>query len=337
MSTLSPCNTGKSLTFALDWLELRLIPHVASMTFPDEVEQIIVSLIGGEFIPSRAKKLTGYRVTRWHSRSVWLGLHPETCFAGSDHHVAVRLPGGFLKSKPHHVLVALLQRLSAIATIKARRVDLAFDQAHVTPAQLHAAVLADNVRTAVHRERVAPFPRIHLWQQNVYGNTLYLGSTHADRRLRIYDQRGDTRIELQLRHDYADRVVDSFTRIGWDLDQMAELARSYVLDFADFRVRLNPKRNRWGDRLPGWNEFACGSVAAKPPTLPKVKSIENQRAAVWRNARSLAFVAELDAARYGGRDEFLRALVDEGRKRLTADDWQRIAELRGMRVVQQAG
>ena len=86
-----------------------------------------------------------------------------------------------------------------------KRVDLAFDTELFTVEEYLEQVKADNITRRSSRECLevmeSPFK---LREDGRKGTmTVYLGSASSDRRLRVYNLHGPTRVELQLRGDWA--------------------------------------------------------------------------------------------------------------------------------------
>ena len=164
------------------------------------------------------------------------------------------------------------EKLQAIARdSELTRIDIAFDGAPFTPKQAAAWVREKSVRCRAKRRQY----REDL-NGGLDGETLYLGSRQSSQLLRVYDSRGFTRVELELKHEAA----KSFKAIlmGETLlfaQQAVGVLREFV-DFVDTSSDTNVTR---APLLPLWQQFTKALERVKLKLAPKeVKTLEQVRA-----------------------------------------------------------
>lgn len=123
--------------------------------------------------------------------------------------------------------------------------------------------------------------------------TLYVGSKNSDRRLRVYDERGPTRVELQLRHDWAEFAQELLA----DGRAVSRVYNGILRNFMHF----DGAYARWWDRYTN-NEDELKPDRVRPlPELPRaVKSAGRQYGSTLRVALTKALeAAEGDLAAVG--------------------------------------
>jgi DNA relaxase NicK len=129
-------------------------------------------------------------------------------------HFHVELPGEAVSCLLPSDLQAIYQTGvggKKIGDLKIRytRIDLAIDHGDFTPFDIWNELLEGRVVTYASRKSVkqdySPFnPK----DNGELGTcTVYIGSENSERRIRFYDRRGYTRVELQLRQDWADAIA----------------------------------------------------------------------------------------------------------------------------------
>ena len=154
-----------------------------------------------------------------------------------------------------------LTSLWADLDLRISRIDLAADGAPFTPAESWAAWTAGQVRTKVKASTRATAGReawrSGAWMQNAEGDTATFGSPRSNRLVRVYDRRGTTRVELQVRKEAAEAVAsDVFLRPVEELPRaILGHIRAFV-DFVDVEADSNIGR---APLLPFWDAF-CGHV-----------------------------------------------------------------------------
>ncbi len=150
------------------------------------------------------------------------------------------------------------------------RADLAFDGAPFSPADMADWVRAGSIRckssSRHYTEDLGTSPD---------GNTLTLGSRSSERYLRAYDGRGFTRVELELKGDYARAFLPVL------LAEDAEFAAALVgllRDFVDFVDASSSSNISRADLLPSWEAFTAGLervrlrvAASVAPTIERLE------------------------------------------------------------------
>jgi len=242
---------------------------------------------------------------------LWLGPLDSRVEAsprrGSSDHCRVSLPGEVCDRLQLQQLVALVTLLQGRPT----RVDLAVDGAPFHPNALQAAWDADLVLSNVHRGN----PESNIYQRNSEGVTVYIGSPKADARLRCYNRRGPTRVELQLRRAKA----RSFWRelCASSVEAFPSLVLGAVDGFVSFRAPTgeDSNRSRW-KRLPLWEAFLCGAARVRLAVVRAPASLDRLARHVWRQAAPLT--TWLHARQVQGFDlwDSLSALLEHGRERM---------------------
>ena len=137
------------------------------------------------------------------------------------------------------------------------RLDVAFDNVPFSPHDFYAAICAENFRSLAKRESVrfdsSP------WQSQKSGNkmgcsTAYLGSRSSTRSLRVYDQRGYTRLEVEYHRERANEVTkEVFPHF---IENWPDLMVGHLLDFVDL------VEDGEGERLDFWESFIQGNKRA---------------------------------------------------------------------------
>ncbi len=187
-------------------------------------------------------------------RRRWVGEHGISLQAhnkmGSDE-VHVRLTGTTCE---HLGLVKVLS-LAVCLGLNITRLDGAIDGCPFTPEDLFMAHHIGQTRTHA---------QAHRFYRSTDGDTFYLGSGKSDVQLRVYNRRGFTRSELQLRRGHAQNMFDKL--MATDLQDYPALflgaLRSHV-DFVDRKASTNINR---APLLPFWSNFValCQKVKLAP-------------------------------------------------------------------------
>ncbi len=192
---------------------------------------------------------------------------------------------------------------------KVTRLDLAFDNVPFTPEQFEQAILddvnrAENekpvVRSLANRKTLKWYCeslKMREDQSEMGRDTCYFGSRQSERLMRVYNMRGPTRVELELKGKISDIVArELFSR---EIDDWPEVSISHLQNFIDID-------RSWWDEFIGDTDRAYTKLHdAKEISLDKIKAwLLNQV------APALSAVSECT----GG--EFLLQMDIEGRKRM---------------------
>jgi hypothetical protein len=219
--------------------------------------------------------------------------------------------------------LAKLADLYRRTAMRATRIDPVVDGARFKPATMWRAWRQGNVSSAVKlaaRARDDRQWRSGDWQSNAEGDTCYLGSTQADRRLRCYDRRGPTRVELQARHDAAAAIAADL--LGGDLeDGWAARVLGHIRAFVEFRKGddLNVSRRP----LAAWWARFVRDAERSQVRLTGVVVDTFERAAAWVERQVAPILAVYRRVLGAGA---LEQLVRQGQRRWS----QRHVRLAGM-------
>jgi DNA relaxase NicK len=126
------------------------------------------------------------------------------------------------------------------------RCDVAFDGAPFSPGQAAQWIRDGNIRTRAKRGK---FLEELLGSGD--GETVYIGSRESERLVRVYDRRGFTRVELELKGKSANAFKDVLLDSENFVTQSVGILREY-LDFIDVSKDSNVSR---APLLDVWKEF----------------------------------------------------------------------------------
>lgn len=187
--------------------------------------------------------------------------------------VFVVLPGEVCEQLALPGLVALATELDLVPS---SRLDVAWDNCPFTPRQVARAFEAGDVVTRIKRS-LSETGRVHGLEtrSNAEGDTTYLGSRSSERFVRVYDRRGATRFEMELK---GKRSIDLWARFMAASEEMApQLALGVVRDFIDFKDRCFAENTKDCPMLPWWASFTDWAgkqvcvIPRRPVTLEKVR------------------------------------------------------------------
>jgi hypothetical protein len=193
--------------------------------------------------------------------------------------------------------------------VNVTRLDLAFDCVPFLPLDMYQAIEDDVkiskedewvIRSLTERKSVCLISEPFKMREDLSGlgcDTCYFGGRSSMRYLRVYNKRGPTRLELELKEDRANLVASDL--LLSPVDGWPEKAISHLLDFIDI------------DR-PWWKEFV-GDTERAYKRLKYAKDVTLGKSKAWllkQVSPALAAVAECT----GG--EILLEMDQEGRKRM---------------------
>jgi hypothetical protein len=201
------------------------------------------------------------------------------------------------------------------ARYSARRIDIAFDHAPFSPLECYSAFLRRDIRCKASRKS-------YKWISNDDGDTLYLGSKYSPRMVRIYNQRGFTRVEIQFRGKWADVV--GRTLVAQGCGNFETFAMGLLRDFVDFVEKDGEGSISRAALLPWWAAFV--GDAAKGTLKPE--SQEYVGSAVTRASAYLQRMASTLCVLRDGLGISLDQLCDSQAHQLLPIHHHRIAELR---------
>ena len=190
------------------------------------------------------------------------------------------------------------------------RLDLAFDYVPFSPSEFIEALKADDLISRAARESIeyndSPFqPR----EDNEIGcQTAYIGSKSSERRIRVYNLHGPTRLEFQLRGDWAH--VISILLLDKEYSEWLTKSISFVRQFVEI------------DR-PWWKEFTENSIMGDI-VVKSARAISLDRLEKWIAKQVVPGLFALQAVM--GMDEFWGFVVSNlNDKRL--EKWKPIIEM----------
>lgn len=225
-------------------------------------------------------------------------LYPSS---GEEEYFHVEIPGeacDFLQWEYYQALIIYLEsNFSGQYGIK--RMDLAFDHVPFTPQDVEEAIINDKVRSLAKRESL----QIHNSPYEVRDDgevgsyTVQFGSRSSSRMIRVYNRRGFTRLELQLKDERAQEVAIQLLNIQGTSTWFPVMI-SHLRDFIDIDTT-------W------WNEF-ISSFARAHLTISTPRIAELNRITNWLNTQVMpAFSVAVDAL---PGDELL-SMINSGRNR----------------------
>lgn len=188
--------------------------------------------------------------------------------------VFVSLPGEVCESLGVPALVALATELDLDPS---SRLDVAWDVHGVTPAEPHAAFLAGDVVTRIHRGINPETGRMRGqdWRSNADGDTVYLGSRSSERFVRVYDRRGPTRFEMEWKGQRAVLLWRRLLACGedrWSAEAMSELRA-----FLDFRDRSSGVRPDFCPLLDWWQAVTDGADRSCATVPRAARTLDDKR------------------------------------------------------------
>ena len=191
-----------------------------------------------------------------------------------------------------------------------KRIDLAFDELSFTPSQFYDALITDDIKCRASRSSIefidSPF---QTRENNEIGcQTAYIGSKNSERRIRVYNEHGFTRLEFQLRDDWA-HVIAS-TLLNANYSEWLKMGISFVRQFIEVE-------RDWWDEFIERTEMADIIVkSARVISLNKLKK--------WMGKQVVPAIFALQAVM--GIDGFQAFIVHNlNDKRL--EKWRPIIEL----------
>jgi DNA relaxase NicK len=126
------------------------------------------------------------------------------------------------------------------------RLDFAFDDLPFKPQDVEEAINGGHVRSLAKRETMtinkSPFEKKENGELGTY--TVNFGSRQSERMIRVYDRRGFTRLELEMKGKRADLVAKQIFRAS-DVSEWFSIALSHLRDYINFDAT-------W------WEEFVYG-------------------------------------------------------------------------------
>lgn len=179
-----------------------------------------------------------------------------TAKAGKDH-CHIEIPGSACEAVLPSVFPELVNYLiQNNIRFSIKRADFAFDGVPFSPQEFYEGLLSDNLISLIKRDpslenesiRKSESPCRLRENGEVGTTTVYAGAPSSQRMVRVYDKRGDTRLELQLRDERADAVCQEVFAHPWS--EWEFIVKAHLRQFIDF------KSTDW------WAVFVCLSHRA---------------------------------------------------------------------------
>jgi len=194
------------------------------------------------------------------------------------------------------------------------RVDFAFDNAPFSPMDFFDHVVSGDVVSLAKRETLSsynhPFQLREDGQEGCQG--CYLGSKTSERFLRVYNERGYTRVEFVCKDKRADavvRVLFQFDYKYWDA-----LGRQHLKQYVDF-----PSWDLWNDFLGDIDKAGLLISPARKVALIKMEKWFQRQVSValsvyydvhgWEVAQSLIDTMLMEATNSRNRDRYKSVLA----------------------------
>jgi len=196
------------------------------------------------------------------------------------------------------------------------RLDVALDHCPFTPVRLRDEWRADRVRTRCKVPMDARPDRqwrTSDWREHATGDTFYMGARSSTQYARVYDRRGFTRFELEIKGDLAASIGEELVRATRDAPAFRSLALSMVRRFVDFVDPSTSSNRSRCTLLPFWEKFVAG-VARASVSLPGRLARTVAEIDAWIAHQVAPALAVVHAA--FGADR-LAEFVDQGRRRWT--------------------
>ena len=180
-------------------------------------------------------------------------------------------PGGACKAIPPDFFLPYYRYLvNNEIRFNVTRIDLAFDNVPFSPKQFRDAIDEDLanpelkiIRSLSQRESLSWRSKPYKEKEDGTGlgrDTCYFGSRSSDRYLRVYNMRGPTRIEIELKGERASLVAADL--MSNQIDNWFEIMIGHLLDFIDIE-------KDWWKEFIGDSERAWGKMES-----PEVQDIQ---------------------------------------------------------------
>jgi len=182
---------------------------------------------------------------------------------------------------------------------KFTRIDLAFDHVNFTPDQVEIEIKNNNIRSLAKRDTLEIFESPFKTKDNgdIGTKTVQFGSRSSQRMIRIYDKRGFTRLEFEVKQERSDIIANNLLRENDD-SKWFEISVGHLRDFIDFK-------SDW------WLDFIQGRARANQ-TLSKPSQVNLEKITSWIGKQVTPALSVLaDVLPYGD----LNHMIAIGRKR----------------------
>lgn len=252
------------LTIGLHWITLTAFTNPANLT-----SQVVSDLLG-ERLPDPLKWVEVFLETGASGRrykSIRIGPHGIKLYSAPVHglHCSLEIPGEAIEALGHTAISEFLSGLDSLThkdiegraravSWRCTRLDIALDHAPFQPRDCYDAWRRRDVRCAANWDR-------HKWEENPEGQLFRCGARSSMRYLRIYNRRGYTRVELELKSLFADSAIHHY--IDETGDEWNRSAVGMLRDYIDFVDRNTGGSSTRAELLPWWQAFVGDIPRAK--------------------------------------------------------------------------
>jgi DNA relaxase NicK len=252
----------------------------------------------------------GYKSIATNGAGIRLYFDPVS-FGAKGNHIHVEIPGEacdcmipdkFRDMMTYFVYGRFKEGKPQIDKFSIKRLDFAFDHEYFTPEQWYEAIKGDSIISLAKRDsiRIEQSPYVLREDGQIGTMTVYLGSNESGRMLRVYNKRGPTRAELQMRDERAHLVaIDVLLRHP---SKWHEAALAHLVQYITFREGQEPD---W------WLAFT-GSVQSADFIISSSRVVNINKMDKWfkkQVAVALSVMYELQ----GG--EYFKELIRQAQKR----------------------
>ena len=192
-------NSETQITATIDWLSVTMKPEMGEwrgLHYPSAWTRTCVPMERGMLNYNRGVEYTDGRIELWHDKREEMGAH-------------LIMGGECLRRVQIEYSTTIPEIVSFFSYCRPSRIDLVIDIKH---GSLDISKLAADL--SENKCSTRAIGGLHLKAVGSKGETLYVGSKGAERRLRVYDKAAEsgqdyewTRVELQVRHKMASRVM----------------------------------------------------------------------------------------------------------------------------------
>ena len=284
--------------YRVHWLSLTIWTSLADM---QRLWAKFFSPIFGDLVSMRHGG-SGFRLIHKSLAEIKIYSEPINIAADGETFVSMQIPGSACDAIDPYLIKDFIEHLMKHYSINITRIDFAFDHAPFTPAEFFEALDADKVRTYAKRETFKLFSSPYELQEDGQGvgcDTAQVGSPRSNRKLRVYNKRGFTRVELELRRERAHEVAKEI--LLTDPIYWGELFMGHLRDFIDL---VEDKDT--GMLVEFWAMFVQ-SIPRAGLTITDPREIEKHRLMGWMYEQvSPAFSVFLDLYGEDGLKEFYK-------------------------------
>lgn len=264
--------SDNEITFKIDYLSITI------WGTHDEILEIHDDFLS-EFVGDPIHVGHGHRGYQWWGRALsGVNVYSIPVNENQDHG-HIELKGEACEVIPMEALRKLIIYLqerhqNTGQKFNVTRLDLAWDGVNASPLEFLEAVQKDYIRSLAKRDKwkldQSPLKE---GEEVRVSTTVYFGAPSSARRLRVYDRRGFTRVELQTRDKRAHAIVESlFVELP---EQWGNLAISHLRDYLDVY------QDEDKETLAGWWAELVGAVVRANMTVTDAKQVELYRLQKW--------------------------------------------------------